>query len=356
MKVFSLLAVLFFLAGCNTVDNSGEAKFTRFFCWGSPVNEETAEKYARAGVTDIVVYNLKQYELARKYGMRPYWKCFHPDGPRRQVMTPAEEKHHDYICGRDLDPKIPRAERREILDRRRCEKKHRYGGEPVAEIDTLATGIKCFLSDKDFVLSRKQLDAILDTAPAGAAGIYVDYIGYMNHRGCYCTECLRRYRNYLKERKLADTQENKDLFYRDQLADYYNRVVDYVKQKRPNFKVVVHIYPEFRPDPLYGNRTKADFCGQTVAWYFKWPEKQIEKYTGYVVKHAKDHHSGAEGIPFLGLNSNAKSSLGFKTPAEVEAELKTILAAGGRTLMVCTGRCIIEPGYFEIFRKYCGKE
>ena len=213
-----------------------------------------------------------------------------------------------------------------------------------------------FGTDKDLVLSRKQLDAILDTAPAEAAGIYVDYIGYMNHRGCYCEECLRRYQDYLKERKLVDTQENKDRFYRDQLVDYYNRVVDYVKRNRPNFKVVVHIYPEFRPDPLYGNRTKADFCGQTVAWYFKWPEKQIGKYTQYVVKHAKDHHPGAEGIPFLGLNSNEKSSLGFKTSPEVEAELKTILAAGGRTLMVCTGRCIIEPGYFEIFRKYCGKE
>ena len=32
------------------------------------------------------------------------------------------------------------------------------------------------------------------------------------------------------------------------------------------------------------------------------------------------------------------------------------LDAGGRTLMVCNGHSIIEPGYFEVFRKYCGKE
>jgi len=356
MKMFLLLLVSVFLAGCTAVETSGRTEFTRFFCWGSPVNEETAERYARAGVTDIVVYNLKQYELAGKHGMRPYWKCFHPDGPWRQVMTPAEEEHHNYISGRDLNPKMPRAERREILDRRRCEKKHRYGGEPVAETDTLITGIKCFLSDKDLALSGKKLDEILDSAPAGAAGIYVDYIGYMNHRGCYCAECLCRYESYLKERKLSDTQENKDRFYRDQLVNYYNRIIDRVKKKRPGFKVVVHIYPEFRPDPLFGNRTRADFCGQTVAWYFKWPEKQIGKYTEFVVKNAKDFHSEAEGIPFLGLNTNKKSSLGFKTPADVEAELKTILAAGGRTLMVCSGHCILEPGYFEVFRKYCGKE
>ena len=64
----------------------------------------------------------------------------------------------------------------------------------------------------------------------------------------------------------------------------------------------------------------------------------------------------AEGIPFVGLSTNAESSLGFKMPAELEAEFKEILAAGGRTLMICDGRCIVEPNYFEVFRKYCGKE
>ena len=28
--------------------------------------------------------------------------------------------------------------------------------------------------------------------------------------------------------------------------------------------------------------------------------------------------------------------------------------AGGRMLMVCNGPVMIEPGYFEVFRKYCG--
>ncbi|MBP5530429.1 MAG: hypothetical protein J6Y54_00160 [Lentisphaeria bacterium] len=37
-------------------------------------------------------------------------------------------------------------------------------------------------------------------------------------------------------------------------------------------------------------------------------------------------------------------------------ELDLITAAGGRVLMVCDGSAMIAPGYFEVFRKYCGKE
>ena len=47
--------------------------------------------------------------------------------------------------------------------------------------------------------------------------------------------------------------------------------------------------------------------------------------------------------------------LAYKSPEQLEAELRVILAVGGRTLMVCNGHDMIKPGYFEVFRKYCGK-
>ncbi|MBQ9337618.1 MAG: hypothetical protein IJS14_10035 [Lentisphaeria bacterium] len=358
---FTVLTGLLLLAaaGCTTVENQtftpGKVKFTRLFSWGAPKNEEEAARYAAAGITDTIVHNLKQHDLAVKYGMRPYWKCFTPEGPWRQVMDPEEEKLHDYLTGKDLDPKLSRAEKRKIVDRRRIEKKHQYGGEAPG-VDTLNASIKCFISDEDLVLSRKKLDPILDSAPEGTKGIYLDYFGYMNHRGCYCESCLRKYRQYLKDKNLPDTQENRDIFYRDRIIDYYARIIDHIKRKRPDFKVVVHIYPDFQPEHLYGQRTKADFCGQTVAWYFKWDTEKILQYTRFVVEHSKDHYPDAEGIPFLGINTNKQSSLGWKSPADVEREMKEILSAGGRTLMICNGRSIIEPGYFEVFKKYCGKE
>ena len=361
MKYFSIFSCLLLLAaaGCGTVGKNSstheKVRFARLFCWGASSKEDNMRKYSEAGVTDIVVSSEKQFQLAVKYGMRPYWKCFLPEGPWRQVMTPEEEKLHSYLAGKDLDPKLPRAEKRKTIHLRRTEKKHQYGGEAPG-VDPLNTVIKCFNSDDDFALSRKKLDSILDSAPEGTEGIYLDYFGYMNNRGCYCESCLSKYRRHLKEKNLPDTQENRDIFYRDCIIVYYTRVIDHIKLKRPDFKVVVHIYPDFKPEHLYGQRIKADFCGQTVAWYFKWASEKIRKYTRFVVEHAKDHYPDAEGIPFQGISTDPKSSLGYKTPADVEREMKEILAAGGRTLMVCNGHSIIEPGYFEVFKKYCGKE
>ena len=354
MKMLSgvLLAALTLGSGVGAAEE--EPRITRVFCWGYPVSDEAAKRYAAAGVTDMTVRDRKEYDFAVKYGITPYASCFFAVGPHRQQMTPEEEAYSAYINGQDLAADLPRAEKMKIIHRRRAEKKHRWGGEPETELDTLRCDIPCFGCDTDLELSKKSVDKILERAVPGVKGIYLDYIGYTNHRGCYCAGCLERLKQYLAERKLADTQENRDLFYRDELVNYYNRVIGYIRSRRPDLKIVVHLYPDFRPDPLFGNRVDADFCGQTVAWYFKWPHEKIARYTRFVVEHAKDYHPGATGIPFLGVNSSRNTSLGFKTPEEVEAELRTIIGASGRMLMVCNGPVMIEPGYFEVFEKYCG--
>ena len=356
LAVFAVFALA--LGGCRTAEQNttGNMKFVRLFSWGVPFNESVAERYSAAGVTDILVNNRKQYDFAVKYGMKPYWKCFLPAGPYTQVMTPEETKYHDYIKGKDLDSKLPRAERMKILHRRRIEKQHRYGGESVVDTDVISSDIACFISDEGLALSRKKLDKMMADAPDGVAGMFLDFLGYMNQRGCYCEKCLAKYRKYLAENKLKDTPENRTVFYREKLAEYYNKIIDYIKSRHPDYKIAVHVYPDFREDHLYGNRTKADYCGQTVSWYFKFDERKIREYTQFVVKHAKDHFPNAEGLPFIGLSTDKNHSLGYKTPAEVEHDLQTILKAGGRTVMVCNGHAIIEPGYFEVFRKYCGRK
>ncbi len=344
------------LALAAALTAAAERKIVRVFCWGFPADDTIAARYAAAGVTDIQVRNASEAALAKKYGMTPYFSCFTPAGPHRQQMTPEEEAYSRYINGLDLDPKLPKKERMKIVHARRIEKRHRYGGDSVTPLDTLRCDLPCFASDEGLALTKKKLDALLDRAPAGVAGVYLDYIGYTNHRGCYCPECLEKLRRFLAKRKLADTPENRAVFYRGQLVDYCNAVIDHIKLRRPGFKTVIHIYPEFRPDPCCGNRVKADFCGQTVAWYFPWDDEKITGRTRFVLEHAKDHHPDTVGIPFLGVNRKPGGSLAVKTPERVAHELELITSAGGRILMICDGSAMIAPGYFEVFRRWCGKE
>jgi hypothetical protein len=270
-------------------------------------------------------------------------------------MIPEEQKLNDYIYGADLPKTLSKAGRTKILHSRKREKNHRYGTSRVNPLDSIGI-LPCFASDKDLLLTKKKIDLILKRAIPGVKGIYLDYFGYSNFRGCYCKECLTRYQAYLKQKNLPDTQKNKDIFYRGQLVDYYNNVVAYIKSKRPDFKIVAHFYPEFEPDPWYANLTKVDFTGQTVSWYFKWQNEDISKSVKYILSNGKRFNPDAEAIPFIGLNSNVSSSLGYKSPADVERELKIIIASGAETLMICSGAPVIQPGYFEVFKKYCGKE
>jgi len=228
----------------------------------------------------------------------------------------------------------------------------RYGGEPDADLDTLnSVRIRCFLSDTDHALSKAALDTLCSRVP-GVKGVYFDYLGYSNFKGCYCTNCLAAYRTHLQKQSLADTPKSRDAFYRDQLVRYYNAMIDYVKSKHPEFQVVVHIYPVFLPDPLYGNRTKADFCGQTVAWYFPWEPGKIARYTRMTLGEQNRYFDGVQGVPFLGINRQP-GSLWVKDAATLERELQAILAAGGDRLMVCGGRDMLDPDIAAVFKKYC---
>ena len=326
------------------------SKFERIFAWGMPRDEDTARAYSEIGVTDIRVADAQQLELALRFGMIPYCGTFSPRGRHRQVMSPGEEEHFAYINGHDLKHLGPE-ERKNLVNRRRIEMNHRYGGEPIAGLDNLNSArIACFNSDADHEISKKALDAICARVP-GVKGIYFDYIGYSNFKGCYCDVCLSDCKAYLSGKSLPDNRQNRDLFYRELLVDYFNAMVDYVHQQYPDFKVVAHIYPVFLPDPLYGNRTKADFCGQTVAWYFPWDEVKIADYTRITVEQANRYFKAVRGVPFVGLNRRP-GSLWSKTPATLERELRTILQAGGRTLMVCNGSDMLEPGIREVFRSF----
>ncbi len=351
-------AVVFICGGCFSADVNAntKTKFTRVFAWGTLRSEEETAKYAAAGVTDIQVFTKESFEWAKKYGITPYCKCFTPVGPHSQVMSPEETAAHNYINGVDLPKKLSRKERSKILDARRKEKKHRFGGDRLNSLDTInVKSMPCFASDKDLAMTRKKIDGLLKKAIPGVKGIYLDYFGYANHRGCYCKECLARYNAYLAKNNLPDTQRNKDIFYRDQLVNYYNQVVAYIKSKHPEFKIVAHFYPDFEPDPWFANRTAVDYAGQTVSWYFQWKPEDISVAVKDILRSDKKYHPHAEAVPFIGLNSNNQSSLGYKTPADVERELKIILASGAGTLMVCSGSPVIQPGYFEVFKKYCGK-
>ena len=360
-KMLLSLIVLMILGVSSPVAAAGESAvgkefsggFDRVFCWGRLTDEDTARKLRAAGVTDIPVVNRQQYDLAVKYGITPYYGIFLPCGPHPQGLAATELEYQKHIAAVDCPGTAK--ERYQVASRRRIAVNYQYGGEPVSGgVEVLASSIACFRSDEGLELTRRRLDELMAPGWPEVRGIFLDFIGYVNYRSCECEKCRRDYRGYLRNNRFEDTPERKDAFFRDALIDYYNRVIGIIKSRRPDFKAVIHCYPSFMPEPLYGNRTAADICGQTVAWYFPWPPEKIASYTRRVLEDQHRYHRQVTGVPFLGVSAARGRSLYSKTPATVEKELQIILENGGRTLMVCNGNDMIKPGYFEVFRRYCG--
>ena len=342
----------FFLLLCLSVGRLFAAeRFDFVFCWGRVTDEASARAYAEVGVTDISASGEEAVAAAKKFGMRPY--CgFGPVGPHSQVLNAGDQRHYDYINARDLQGKVPNDECERARNKRLTATRCQFGGEPVTSPDMCPEMIPCFLSDTNCAMSKARIDKTLRENPL-AEGISFDYIGYVNFHSCECADCQLRVAAYLKEKRLDATEDNRDSYFREALVNYINTLVEYAKSVRPGLKVTIHLYPVFRPDPLYGRDLKADYIQQTVAWYFPWPDEKIIDYTKSIV--TAKHMSGAVSVPFVGLNAGTGGALAHKSPERLETELKLILSAGGHSLGICNGGDMLKPGYREVFKKYAGR-
>ena len=337
--------LIFLLAGSAC---AGE-RFERILSWGLAGNEEAVRAYAEIGVTDLQVRGDRAIAEARACRIRPYCQqVFLPCGKHLQVMSSAERERFDFLMGRDLQD-LPKDERAKRLDARRGECQCRFGGEPEVPLDCCLVDLKCFTGDEGLVLSKARMDEILAANPE-AEGIYFDGIGYANLHSCECEDCKSALATYLSRNALADTETNRNRYYLDALVTYVNAMVDYVRSRRPGIKVAIHLWPTFRPEPLYGRLIKADFVEETVAWYFPWEKAKISEYVRRVCGAKRPR--GSQGVPFVGLSATPGRALAFKSSERLEDELRQILAAGGRSLSVCNGQDMLKPGYREVFRKF----
>ena len=134
--------------------------------------------------------------------------------------------------------------------------------------------------------------------------------------------------------------------------DYNNELVDYVHTLKPDAKTVNHIWPVFMPEPLYGNRLKMDFCGQTAAWYFYWDPWRIEKYSRVISGEQNKYWNDVKGVPFIGYYDSLEFPV--KTPAKVESELRAILRGGSTCLMMCGFNDLLKnEDVCAVFERYC---
>lgn len=331
-------------------------KFKKVFAFTNIPDEEYAKKLQELNVyAATCAASQKEIALAKKYGIKPL-VSFGPGGAGHRLGLTSEEA---YLCaelnGRFLPKDLTREQKNIEIKKIRRKNQYCYGGEPYpGNKEVMFEGCMCFVgADARKVQKERLLKTIAKTK--GAEGVMFDYVGYTNYYGCEDPMCQHLLKQYLKEKSLPDTQENRNAFFLQELVAYNNELIDAVKEVNPGLITATHIYPVFMPEPLYGNRLKFDYCGQTCAWYFLWPENKIRDYSKKVVSEQNRYFPGVKGVPFIGYTNEDWADR--KTPEIVEKELNAILDSGTDTLMIHMVRDVIaSPEIFAVFKKYCGKD
>jgi len=127
-----------------------------------------------------------------------------------------------------------------------------------------------------------------------------------------------------------------------------SRLVEWTRQTRelllkikPALKLAIHIYPDFDLNPLYPAKLHVDYCGQTVAWFYKpfWSYgKILDLCVAYQGESGK-HFGLNRFVPFVGAYGGDK----LKTPERLRREIRIAGSVGAGGIMLA---------FFETFREH----
>ena len=321
--------------------------------WGGGKAEEVVPKAAEIGFAELVVYpedtaNFTKFiELGKKHGIDIYaWLCLNDFGAWGNAFPNA-----------DLPLQVMSSAEQEALKRIQADKTHgrsRYqcGGEPVNEIEVLEAPLLCFHDPRVIEAFKKKIDGIFSVP--GVKGIALDYIGYQNYRCCYCETSKTQLAAFGKQHPELSSEEALHQFSLETLVNFNNRLSAYVREVKPDARVITHIYPVYLPEPLYGNRLDLDVCAQTAAWFFEpfWSTEKITNYSRVISQKAKQYHDRPTGAALIGY-FNMPDQWPVKSGQRLTKEIQAILDGGCSRVHVCSFNDVLNsPEAADVFRTF----
>lgn len=366
------------------------AQFDRLFAFSARYNEDFIRQAADIGVTDLCGKpSEKIISLCNKYKINFYglitlnpseWnKAFTKEEPPLQEMSKEENRIKDLLTGKTVpvnegekgekEPENWQISKQQLEMIKQMQKNnyklktsYQWGGEPLRKHDfgqakaynddVLFSDLLCFHHPKVLEALKMKIKEYMSFD--GIAGITFDGIGYQNYHDCKCPESMKQYKIYCRKNKLRASSEAQEKFSLKSLVDFNNKLVDYVHALNPNAKTFNHIWPVYMPEPLYGNRLKVDYCGQTAAWYFYWTQPRIENYSQIISRDQNKYWPNVKGVAFIGYYD--RELFPYKSAEKVEHELRAILNGGSRMLMVCGLTDVLKnPDITSVFKKYVKK-
>jgi len=189
------------------------------------------------------------------------------------------------------------------------------------------------------------MEAVLRTNAVD--GLAMDCFGYRNYHACYCEESNARRRTYATRHPELTKEQVEWRFSEESLAAYTRQIRERALALNPNFKLAIHIYPDFDPNPYYANSLPVDYCGQTISWFFKpfWSYERQYEVTGRCAEGHGKFFAFNAFVPFIGAyaKNNAKSPDRLRTEIRIAGSAQT-----GKIMMAFYETFLAQPELVEV--------
>lgn len=163
-------------------------------------------------------------------------------------------------------------------------------------------------------------------------GISIDYLGYRNYYACFCDYSNKKREEFAEVHPELTEKEVMEKFSQASLVNWTKQLREIVQGIKPNLKLAIHIYPDFDLNPEYGNKLYVDYCGQTIAWFYKpfWSYGKIyDKAIGYKQVEGK-YRKYNKHVPFVGVYTGER----LKSPERLRTAIRIAGASGADTIMI----------------------
>ncbi|MEI6846014.1 MAG: hypothetical protein WCK36_03090, partial [Candidatus Firestonebacteria bacterium] len=222
------------------------------------------------------------------------------------------------------------------------------GGEPLDPDTVDANDFICFNREDVLVAAKEKVRAL--AAETRSEGISFDWFGYKNYYACFCDVCVEKEALYLKAHPELTAPEARSKFSEEAMLNFLNAVIAEGKKARPGLKFACHVYPYFKPNPLFGNKLNMEYPQQTVSWFFlpHWDLAKVRAHTKIVVQDAKKYFKAGIGIPFFGIYADSNK----KSAARIAEEFKILKEEGAEGVAVASfGDILKDPEMIKVFEK-----
>ena len=208
---------------------------------------------------------------------------------------------------------------------------YQSGGEPYDDQELFRNQMPCW--------SRPEVrehfgEMVAGYALSGVDGLAFDAVGYRDYRRCHCPVCEEALAAFRAEHPDLDAQRAEEVFAEDTMVGFINEMAAAARRANPGIELTIHIWPYFKPNPLYGNRLDVDAAGETVAWFFRphWPMEKVIRQANYIVSHQADYYPEHLAAPFIGFFSSPGQDV--RSPARVRAELQAVVDSGASAIQM----------------------